>query len=154
MVRLKGRLPCGFRGTEVPCCSMADTINLVEEQEIYAAIGWDGFERLVDAFYRQVPGDDVLGPMYPAQDLEGSKQRLRDFLIFRFGGPPSYVEQRGHPRLRIRHAPFAIGQIARDRWLQLMNRALDEAALPDDARQVLRSFFESTTTFLKNRPGD
>jgi hemoglobin len=126
----------------------------VEEQEIYAAIGQDGFERLVMAFYRQIPADDVLGPMYPAQDLDGSKQRLRDFLIYRFGGPASYIEQRGHPRLRIRHAPFAIGQVARDRWLQLMTRALDEAALPNDARHLLQSFFESTTTFLKNRAGD
>jgi len=126
----------------------------VEEQEIYSAIGGDGFERLVTAFYRQVPGDNVLGPMYPAQDLEGARQRLRDFLIYRFGGPPAYIEQRGHPRLRIRHAPFAIGQVARDRWLQLMTRALDEAALPADARELLQSFFESTTTFLKNRAGD
>ena len=92
--------------------------------------------------------------MYPPHDLEGAKQRLRDFLIVRFGGPQTYIEQRGHPRLRIRHAPFAIGQAARDRWLQLMTRALDEAALPDEPRQILQSFFESTTTFLKNRPGD
>lgn len=125
----------------------------MEEHEIYAAIGQSGFDRLVNAFYRQVPGDDVLGPMYPAQDLEGARQRLRDFLIFRFGGPQTYIEQRGHPRLRIRHAPFAIGQTARDRWLQLMTRALDEAALPAAPRQILQSFFESTTTFLMNRPG-
>jgi len=126
----------------------------VEDQDVYSAIGQAGFEKLIDAFYRQVPGDDVLGPMYPPGDLEGAKQRLRDFLIFRFGGPQTYIEQRGHPRLRIRHAPFAIGQAARDRWLQLMTRALDEAALPDEPRQILASFFESTTTFLKNRPGD
>jgi hemoglobin len=124
----------------------------VEEQNVYSVIGQAGFVRLVDAFYRQVPSDDVLGPMYPAQDLDGAKQRLRDFLIFRFGGPETYIEQRGHPRLRIRHAPFAIGQAARDRWLQLMTRALDEAALPDEPRQILQSFFENTTTFLKNRP--
>jgi hemoglobin len=126
----------------------------VEEQDVYSAIGGDGFERLVDSFYRQIPGDNVLGPMYPALDLEGASQRLRDFLIFRFGGPPSYIEQRGHPRLRIRHAPFAIGQVARDRWLLLMTRALDHAALPDEPRQILQAFFESTMTFLKNRPGD
>jgi hemoglobin len=126
----------------------------VEELEVYEVIGQAGFERLADAFYRQVPGDDVLGPMYPAQDLEGAKHRLRDFLIFRFGGPQVYIEQRGHPRLRIRHAPFAIGQRARDRWLELMTRALEEAALPNEPRQILASFFESTTTFLKNRPGD
>lgn len=125
----------------------------MEEQQLYAAIGEAGFERLTDAFYRQVPADDILGPMYPANDLEGAKQRLRDFLIFRFGGPQRYIEQRGHPRLRIRHAPFAIGQGARDRWMQLMSHALDEAELPAEARQMLQEFFESTTTFLKNRPG-
>src|SRR5580658_7163340 len=96
----------------------------VEEQQVFAAIGQAGFERLIAAFYSQIPSDDILVPMYPAHDLEGAKQRLRDFLIGRFGGPQIYVEQRGHPRLRIRHAPFAIGQTARDRWLQLMTRAL------------------------------
>jgi hemoglobin len=126
----------------------------VEEHQLYSVIGAEGFERLVAAFYRQVPGDDILGPMYPAHDLTGAQQRLRDFLIFRFGGPPTYVEERGHPRLRMRHAPFAIGQAARDRWFQLMQRALDEAQLPQDARQILDAFFESTTTFLMNRPGD
>ena len=124
----------------------------MEEHQLYSVIGAEGFERLVAAFYRQVPGDDILGPMYPAHDLTGAQQRLRDFLIFRFGGPPTYVEERGHPRLRMRHAPFAIGQAARDRWFQLMQRALDEAQLPQDARQILDAFFESTTTFLMNRP--
>src|SRR5271156_4589844 len=81
----------------------------VQEQDIYTVIGHDGFERLVAAFYRQVPEDDVLGPLYPAHDLAGARERLRDFLIFRFGGPSTYLETRGHPRLRIRHAPFAIG---------------------------------------------
>jgi hemoglobin len=125
----------------------------VEEQHVYAAIGHAGFERLAGAFYSLVPNDEILGPMYPAHDLEGAQHRLRDFLIFRFGGPQTYIEQRGHPRLRIRHAPFAIGQAARDRWLQLMTRALDEAALPEEPRRILQSFFESTTTFLINRPG-
>jgi len=126
----------------------------VEELEIYGAIGQAGFERLADAFYRQVPSDDILGPMYPPNDWVGAKQRLRDFLIFRFGGPPVYIEQRGHPRLRMRHAPFAIGQRARDRWLELMTRALEQAGLPDEPRRMLLAFFEDTTTFLKNRPGD
>src|SRR5271167_1382057 len=103
----------------------------MEEQEIYTIIGQEGFERLVAAFYRQVSADDVLGPLYPAHDLPGAEQRLRDFLIFRFGGPSSYLEYRGHPRLRMRHAPFAIGQVERDRWISLMTRALDEAMLPD-----------------------
>jgi len=123
----------------------------VEENQVYALIGDEGFDRLVAAFYRQVPGDPILGPMYPAGDLAGAEQRLRDFLVFRFGGPQTYIEQRGHPRLRMRHAPFAIGQSARDRWLDLMKRALSEASLPEEAAQVLASFFEATTTFLMNR---
>ena len=126
----------------------------VEEHLVYSAIGQEGFERLVAAFYNQVPSDDVLGPMYPAHDLAGAQQRLRDFLIYRFGGPQIYIEQRGHPRLRGRHMPFAIGRAARDRWFQLMQRALDEAAFPPEVRQIFDSFFDSTTTFLINRPGD
>lgn len=134
--------------------SPADTINGVEENQLYAAIGHEGFERLVAAFYRQVPGDDILGPIYPADDLPGAEQRLRDFLIGRFGGPPVYIEQRGHPRLRMRHAPFSIGQAERDRWVRLMNHAMEEAAIPDEVARLLGSFFESTATFLINHPGD
>jgi hemoglobin len=123
----------------------------VEEHEVYPVVGSEGFERLVAAFYRQVPEDDVLGPMYPADDLPGAEQRLRDFLIYRFGGPPLYIEQRGHPRLRMRHAQFPIGQHARDRWVQLMNRALDEVALPHEVQNLLREFFAAMSTFLMNR---
>jgi hemoglobin len=123
----------------------------VEEHEVYSEIGDAGFERLVAAFYRQVPNDDVLGPLYPAQDFQGAEQRLRDFLIYRFGGPPLYMEQRGHPRLRIRHAPFPIGERARDRWVELMERAVDEALLPEEVQKLLRAFFASTATFLMNR---
>jgi hemoglobin len=124
----------------------------MSEEEVYGIVGADGFERLIAAFYRQVPTDEVLGPLYPAHDLHGAEQRLRDFLVYRFGGPPLYIEQRGHPRLRMRHAPFAIGTAARDRWVQLMNRALDEAQFPHDADSILRSFFASTATFLMNQP--
>jgi hemoglobin len=108
----------------------------------------------VAAFYRRVPQDDILGPMYPPEDLAGAEQRLRDFLIYRFGGPPRYIEQRGHPRLRARHAPFRVNQSARDRWMQLMGDALaevvSEIALPMDAEQFLRSFLEGMSTFLIN----
>ena len=126
---------------------------MIDDQEIFALIGEEGFRRLVAAFYRQVPQDEILGAMYPRQDLAGAEERLREFLIFRFGGPARYIETRGHPRLRMRHAPFAVGQAARDRWMKLMNAALDEAELPADAAEVLRSFFESTATFMINRPG-
>ena len=123
----------------------------IGELQIYEQIGEDGFSRLVRAFYGQVPGDDILGPMYPADDMVGAEERLRDFLIGRFGGPNRYIEQRGHPRLRQRHAPFAIDQAARDRWIHLMTRALDEAALPADVTITLRSFFDQTATFMVNR---
>jgi hemoglobin len=125
----------------------------VTENEVYAAIGEDGFTRLVRAFYAQVPGDDVLGPMYAHGDLAGAEERLRDFLIFRFGGPTRYSEQRGHPRLRARHAPFHIDRAARERWVLLMERALDQAAVSPEADAVLRAFFRETATFLVNRAG-
>jgi hemoglobin len=124
----------------------------VIEEQVYQSIGEEGFTRLVHAFYAQVPTDPILGPMYPADDLVGAEQRLRDFLIGRFGGPPRYLQQRGHPRLRMRHAPFSIDTAARDRWVQLMDRALESARLPDDAAGVLREFFHATATFMINRP--
>ena len=123
----------------------------MQENEVYPAIGEEGFRRLVAAFYRQVPDDDMLGPMYPRSDLAGAQQRLCDFLIFRFGGPPRYIENRGHPRLRMRHAPFAVNPAARDRWMLLMARALEEVSLPLEVSQVLLDFFSSTATFLLNR---
>lgn len=129
----------------------AATLSEVEEHEVYSQIGEEGFARLIAAFYRQVPQDDVLGPMYPAHDLAGAEQRLRDYLIYRFGGPERYIEQRGHPRLRARHFPFAIHQAARDRWVQLMGNAFREAALPAEAEQVLRSFFDHMSTFMINQ---
>ena len=124
---------------------------MVDEQNVYAAVGAAGFERLVAAFYRQIPGDGVLGPLYPADDFPGAEQRLRDFLIYRFGGPTTYIEQRGHPRLRMRHAPFPIGEVASERWLQLMDRAFAEAQLDAGAEQVLRAFFTHMAAFLVNR---
>jgi hemoglobin len=122
----------------------------MNEGDIYAIVGEDGFERLVRAFYAKVPADPILGAMYPPHDLAGAEQRLRDFLIGRFGGPPRYVEQRGNPRLRMRHMPFRLDEAARDRWVALMNGALDEAALPAEATSLLREFFAATATFLRN----
>jgi len=123
----------------------------LEESNIYSLIGEQGFERLIAAFYKQVPHDDLLAPMYAGRDLAEAEQRLRDFLVVRFGGPARYLEQRGHPRLRMRHAPFPVDQKARDRWVRLMDAAFQEAQLPSDAEQLLRAFFASTATFLINR---
>lgn len=125
---------------------------MISEGEIYAQVGEAGFERLVRAFYAQVPADDILGPMYPADDLPGAEERLRDFLVGRFGGPPRYMEQRGHPRLRMRHMPFKLDQRARDRWVQLMERALAEASLPVESETLLRDFFHHMASFLMNTP--
>jgi hemoglobin len=121
------------------------------ELEIYSMIGAEGFGRLVAAFYRQVPQDDLLRPIYPASDLPGAEQRLRDFLIGRFGGPQTYIEQRGHPRLRARHPPFPINQTMRDRWMPLMDNVLGEASLPSRAEEVLRKFFNEMSTFMINQ---
>jgi hemoglobin len=118
---------------------------------VYGLIGEAGFERLTVAFYKRVPGDDILGPMYTSGDLEGARMRLRDFLIFRFGGPAHYIERRGHPKLRARHVPFAVDERARDRWVMLMEGALEEAGLPGEAEGILREFFRNTATFLINR---
>lgn len=124
---------------------------MIEETQVYPLVGEEGFTKLVGAFYRQVPQDDILGAMYPAHDLAGAEQRLRDFLIYRFGGPERYIVERGHPRLRARHIPFRIDRTARDRWMQLMNNAFAEAALPPEAEQLLRMFFEQMATFMINQ---
>jgi hemoglobin len=123
---------------------------VMEETEVYSVIGEKGFTRLVAAFYCQVPQDDILGIMYPPQELAAAEQRLRDFLIYRFGGPQRYIVQRGHPRLRARHLPFRIDQAARDRWMQLMNHAFANAALPAEVETLLRAFFEQMSTFMVN----
>jgi hemoglobin len=98
-----------------------------------------------------VPNDDILGPMYPNHDFAGAEERLREFLIQRFGGPQHYSTKRGHPRLRMRHAPFAVTQAGRDRWVQLMEAALEEVKLPDAVVPVLRAFFHQAGTFMINR---
>lgn len=114
-------------------------------------VGDEGFARICKAFYEQIPKDEILGPMYPADDLEGAEQRLRDFLIYRFGGPPKYIEERGHPRLRMRHAPFKIDRTARDRWMEMMGRAVAQAEIDPQAAELLLRFFDAMATFLINR---
>lgn len=126
---------------------LADTVD-----NIYHVLGADGIARITAAFYHLVSTDDILRPLYPEVDLSGAETRLRDFLTFRFGGPPYYIEQRGHPRLRLRHAPFTIDQQARDRWVALMEQALEQAALPLPVHATLRAFFQDVATFLINRP--
>jgi hemoglobin len=124
---------------------------VISDEQVFSVIGEEGFTRLTAAFYRRVPNDDILGKMYPADDLAGAEDRLRDYLIFRFGGPPRYIEQRGHPRLRMRHMPFVIDQAARDRWIALMQASLDEVQLPAEAAEALKAFFDPMSQFMINR---
>jgi len=123
------------------------------DTQVYALIGDEGFDRLVSAFYARVPADNILGPMYNSRDIAAAQWRLREFLVGRFGGPDRYIQNRGHPRLRMRHHPFAINQAARDRWISLMTAALAQANLHPDATEILRKFFEDSATFLINSAG-
>ena len=120
------------------------------DTHVYGLIGDEGFARLVGAFYRRVATDEILSPMYPKHDMAGAEQRLRGFLVQRFGGPDTYSQQRGHPRLRMRHGPFKINRASRDRWVELMEAALVEAALPLEALPPLRKFFHDSATFMIN----
>lgn len=121
------------------------------EMPVHDLIGGERIAAMVAGFYRRVPADPILGPMYPAHDLAGAEQRLREFLVYRLGGPPTYLQSRGHPRLRMRHAPFAIGQAARDRWVALMSEAMAEAGLPPEVAAYLERFLGDIATFLINR---
>ena len=123
------------------------------EALVMEAMGEDGFARLVSAFYRRVREDDLIGPMYPPEDWEGSEKRLADFLIFRFGGSDRYIQERGHPRLRRRHIPFSIGEAERDRWLAMMNEAMNEVGVSGEARENLSAFFDQVADFMRNREG-
>jgi len=123
------------------------------EAVVMEALGEDGFARLVSAFYRRVREDDLIGPMYPPDDWENAERRLADFLIFRFGGSDRYIQERGHPRLRMRHVPFSIGEAERDRWLELMGGAMDEVGVEGEARVNLGAFFDQVADFMRNREG-
>jgi hemoglobin len=121
------------------------------ELPIYEMLGETKLAAIVAGFYRRVPTDPILGPMYPKEDLAGAEHRLRSFLIYRFGGPPTYLAERGHPRLRMRHNPFAIDLAARDRWLALMMASIREQDLPETVVDYLERFLGDIATFLMNR---
>jgi hemoglobin len=120
----------------------------------YAAVGGEEtFRRLVEEFYAGVAQDPVLRPLYPEDDLGPAAERLRMFLVQYWGGPTTYSERRGHPRLRMRHAPFPIGQTERDAWLARMRTALDSLGLAPAHEQVLWDYLTSAADSLRNRPG-
>ncbi|HEU4326270.1 MAG TPA: globin [Roseiflexaceae bacterium] len=121
-----------------------------DEQTIHQLIGDAAFRRLIDAFYEGIAGDPLLRPMYP-QDLTASKEHMFLFLTQYFGGPARYNALRGHPRLRMRHAPFVIDQAARDAWMRHMRAAVDRAGIPEPAASLMRDYFERAATFLINQ---
>ena len=133
-------------------------MNPLAEQEVYAQIGEEGFARLTAAFYRRAIADDILGPLYEQArqqsgepDHEQAELRMREFLVQRFGGPGRYSEARGHPRLRMRHMPYAIDEAARDRWLKLMDESLAEAKIEEPALSAMRAVFAHVAEFMRNR---
>lgn len=117
--------------------------------------GAETFRAIVARFYHEVRQDEVLRPLYPEDDLDGAEERLRMFLEQYWGGPRTYSEQRGHPRLRMRHAPFRIGPIERDAWLRCMHTAvasIDPATLDDEHRRALLAYFEMAAHSMVNAP--
>jgi hemoglobin len=120
----------------------------------YTAVGGEEtFRKLVDAFYAGVAADPILRAIYPEDDLGPAAERLRMFLIQYWGGPGTYSQQRGHPRLRMRHAPFPIGDAQRDAWLARMHDALDAVDLAPAYRQVLWDYLVSAADSLRNLAG-
>lgn len=124
---------------------MSEQLTVFEQ-----AGGAPAFRRLVEAFYARVERDPLLRPLFPA-DLEPGKEHQYLFLVQYFGGPAAYAERRGHPRLRLRHAPFPIGPAERDAWLAHMLAALDEVAIPEPARSAMRAYFELAAPAMMNQ---
>ncbi|PRX48716.1 hemoglobin [Prauserella shujinwangii] len=122
-----------------------------DPRSLYEAVGGEPtFRKIVARFYAEVAEDEVLRPLYPEQDLGPAEERLRLFLMQYWGGPHTYSDQRGHPRLRMRHAPFKIGPIERDAWLRAMRVAVDEAGLDEPYRTQLWEYLEMAAHSMMN----
>ena len=121
----------------------------------YDAVGgMPFFERLVDEFYRGVAGDDVLAPLYPEfPDFSGARHRLTLFLAQYWGGPTTYSDERGHPKLRMRHFPYPVGPLQRDHWLQHMRHAIEVSGLDAAGQQLLLDYFVPAAEHLRNDTG-
>ncbi len=109
------------------------------------------FECLVDRFYEGVATDDVLRPLYPEEDLAGARRRLTLFLVQYWGGPTTYLAERGHPRLRARHLPFSIGELERDRWLLHMRAAIDASGAAPEIATRLHEYMAMAADAMRNR---
>ena len=114
--------------------------------------GEETFRLMVERFYARVAEDAVLRAVYPEEDLSGATERLTLFLIQYWGGPTTYSDRRGHPRLRMRHQPFAIGKVERDAWLRHMTAAVESLELASEIRNSLLDYFETASTAMINRP--
>ena len=125
---------------------------VVQERSLYEEVGGSGFFRdLVDRFYDGVEADPVLRAVYPEEDLAFAREKLALFLAEYWGGPADYNALRGHPALRMRHAPFGIGPLERDRWLHHMRAAIEAMAPPPSVAAALTDYFEMAAPALQNR---
>ncbi|HEY3194094.1 MAG TPA: globin [Candidatus Dormibacteraeota bacterium] len=123
----------------------------MEVANVYEAAGGEKtFRLLVQRFYARVETDPLVRPLYPEADLSSATERLTLFLIQYWGGPSTYSELRGHPRLRLRHQPFAIGQAERDAWMAHMTAAVDSLDLTPGVRKALMDYFETASTAMIN----
>lgn len=126
------------------------------EISFYDAVGGaETFRALIARFYEEVAKDEIVRPMYPEEDLGPAERRMRMFLEQYWGGPRTYSDERGHPRLRMRHNPFTIGPIERDAWLRCMHIAIDsidEQTLDDEHRRALIGYMDMAANSLMNSP--
>lgn len=124
---------------------------MITVDTLYHEVGELKLRAMVAAFYRRVKTDALIGVMYPPEDWEGSEKRLADFIVYRFGGPQTYLEERGHPRLRGRHMGFPIGVAERDQWLKLMGESMLEVGVSTEAAQIMIPFFAQVADMMRNR---
>ena len=125
---------------------------MIDELTLYdAAGGMPFFERLIGRFYDAVAIDPVLGPLYPTDDLDGARHRLTLFFAQYWGGPRTYDAERGHPRLRMRHMPFAIGPAEREAWLRLMHAAIAASDAPKPVAERLLAYVDMAAEAMRNR---
>ena len=139
--------------TDKPAIPLTPAPPASARENFYEAVGGaPAFRKLVDEFYAGVASDPLLRPMYPEEDLGPAAERFRMFLEQYWGGPRTYSEQRGHPRLRMRHAPFTIGPAERDAWLSHIRRAVDTLELEPELDAVLWDYLERAAHFMVNSP--
>jgi len=132
---------------------VSTALPMPEAGSFYDLVGGEPtFRKLVDEFYAGVATDPVLRPLYPEEDLRPAAERLTLFLMQYWGGPHTYSQRRGHPRLRMRHAPFRIGAVERDAWLAQMRRAMDTLDLPPEQDARLWDYLVRAAHFLVNVP--